>query len=312
MKSTMSDRLEAVRPFWPQARDFGPLPIDYQSWTAEQKQQFLWEDRILPSQYKKLPPLKPIDVMGLFRTALRKKMNRQADEVPEPWEKAVHAHGSVAKIKFVSAANTPFTGLFQEADYGLLRMSLTGEPSKRGVAPGVAIKLLVDGHHSENVSALVSLTGQGQNYNVFANEFSNIVAPSRQIGPKLVNLIFMRVSRFPTKLSLKDWAIVNQYGEPVTNPLAPFQIFLVPNPNIRFVSRAPHDFRDDMATLDSDTRLFTVYALDPRRGNELKLEPAKVRSLSQCIGYIDTTSEFVSSFYGDRCLFFRHQRFRRR
>lgn len=308
----MSDRLDAARPFWPQARDLGVLPVDYQSWTADQKQQFLWEDRILPSRYQKHPPLKPIDMMGLFRTALRKKMNRQSDEVPTPWEKAIHAHGSVAKIRFVSAVNTPFTGLFEEADYGVLRMSLTGDPRRQGVAPGVAIKLLVDGHHSENVSALVSLTGQGQNYNVLANEFSNIVAPSHHIGPKLVNLIFMRVSWFPTKLSLQDWAIVNQYGEPVAKPQAPYQIFLVPNPNIRFVSRAPHDFRDDMAKLEPDTRLFTVYALDPKRGNELKLPPAKVRKLSQCIGYIDTTSEFVSSFYGDRHLFFRHQRFRRR
>lgn len=311
MKPNMSDTLEAARPFWPQVRDLGPLPVDYQSWTAGQKQRFIWEDRILASRYKTLPPLKPIDVMGLFRTALRKKMNRQADEVPTPWEKAVHAHGSVAKIKLVSAVNTPFTGLFEEAECGLLRMSLTEDPRRRGVAPGLAIKLFVDGTHSENVSALVSLTGQGKNYNVLANEFSNIVPPARQFGPKLINFIFMRVSRFPNRLSLRDWATVNQYGEQVASPQAPYQIFLVPNPNIRFVSRSPHDFRDDMARIEPDTRLFTIYALDPRRGNELKLKPDKVRTLAQCIGYIDTTSEFVASFYGDRQLFFRHQRFRR-
>lgn len=312
MKSHMSSRLDEVRPFWPQARDLGLLPVDYPLWTADQKQQCLWVDRILRSQYETLPPLKSIDVMGLFRTALRKKMNRQCDEVPSSWEKAVHAHGSVAKIRFVSAANTPFTGLFQEADYGLLRISLAGNPRKRRVVPGLAIKLLVDGHHSENVSALVSMTGQGRNYNVLAHEFSNIVFPSRQIGPNLVNLMLIRASRFPTKLSLKDWASVNQYGEPVVHPQAPYQIFLVPNPNIRFVSRTPHDFRKDLARIDADTRLFTVYALDPKRGDELKMDPAKVRLRAQCIGYIDTTSEFVASYYGDRHLFFRHQRFRRR
>ena len=312
MKSNISDTLDAVRPFWPQARDLGPLPVDYRSWTADQKQQFLWEDRILPSQYTSLPPLKPIDVLGLFRTVLRKKMDRQSDQVPTPWKKAIHAHGSVAKIKFVSAVNTPFTGLFEEADYGLLRMSLTGEPSKRGVAPGLAIKLFVDGSHSENVSALVSLTGQGQNYNVLANEFSNMVPAVRQIGPKLINLIFMRVSRFPTKISLWDWAKVNQYGEPVANYHSPNQIFLAPNPKIRFVSRAPHDFRDDMAKIPADTRLFTVYAVDPKRVNESRMAPAEIRKQAQCIGYIDTTSEFVSSFYGDRQLFFRHQRYSRK
>ena len=310
MKSNMSDTLDTGRPSWPQAQDLGPLPVDYQSWTADQKQQFLWEERILPSQYKTLPPLKPIDVVGLFRTALRKKMDRQSDQVPTPWEKAVHTHGSVAKIKFVSAVNTPFTGLFEEADYGLLRMSLAGDPRRRGVAPGLAIKLFVDGTPSANVSALVSFMGQGKNYNVLANEFSNIVPPVRQIAPKLINLMLMRVSWFPNKLSVKDWATVNQYGEPVPNPHAPNQIFLVPNSKIRFVSRAPHDFRDDMAKISPDTRLFTVYAVDPKRVKESKTTPVKLRRLARCIGYIDTTSKFVSSFYGDRQLFFRHQRFR--
>ena len=312
MKSNMTDPLEAVRPFWPQARDLGPLPVDYQSWTADQKQQVIWEDRILSSQYKTLPPLKPIDVMGLFRTILRKKMDRQSDEAPTLWEKAVHAHGSVAKIKFVSAVNTPFTGLFEEADYGLLRMSLAGDPRRRGLAPGLAIKLFVDDKPSANVSALVSFMGQGKNYNVLANEFSNIVPPVRQIGAKLINLMFMRVTWFPNKLSLKDWAAVNQYGEPVAKPHAPNQIFLVPNPKIRFVSRAPHDFRDDMAKIPPDTRLFTVYAVDPKRVKESKIAPAKLRKLARCIGYIDTTSKFMSSFYGDRHLFFRHQRVRHR
>ncbi|MEM9216738.1 MAG: hypothetical protein AAGD25_20610 [Cyanobacteria bacterium P01_F01_bin.150] len=316
MKSNSSGRLDAVRPFWPQARDFGPLPVDYQFWTAEQKQQFLWKDRILPSKYQKLPPLKPINMVGLLRTALYKTKNWQSDEVPTLSKKNSHvyerayAHGSVAKIKFVSAVNTPFTGLFEEADYGFLRMSLAGEPGQRRVVPKISIKLLVDSRRSENVSALVSFTGQGRNYNVLAHEFSNIVALSRPIGSKLLNLIFMRLNRFLARRSLQNLAVINQYGEPTINPQAPYQIFLVPNPNIRFVSRAPHDFRNDMAKVDADTRLFKIYALDPQRGRERKLDPFKVRRLAQCIGYIDTTSKFVASFYGDRYLSFQNQRFR--
>lgn len=308
--SGMSDILDGVRPFWPDARDFGPLPANYQSWTAARKQNFLWTNRILPSQYESLPPLQPIDWAELLRTALRQKMHRRADEVPPSWNKTVHAHGSVVKIRFVSAFNTPFTGLFQEADHGLLRLSLAGNPKVRGVAPGLAIKLFVDGTHSENTSALVSFSGQGKNYNVMANEYSTAVPIVRQMGPIFFHLMLMRASRFPNRLSLKSWAMVNQYGEPVTRAHAPNQIFLVPNPSIRFVARAPHDFRKDLVKIPSDTRLFSVYAVDPTRVNESKTHPDKIRRLASCIGYIDTTSEFVSSFYGDRYLFFRHQRFR--
>ncbi len=302
--------LDHVRIFWHNARDLGDLPSDYQSWSAQKKQEFLWEDRILKSQYDFLPPLQKIDVMGLLLTALRKKMDRQSDEAPVNWKKAIHAHGSVAKVKLIPTDGTPFTGLFQGADYGLLRLSLTGDPGDRDVAPGLALKLLVDGTHSENMSALVSLTGQGQNYNFFAHEFSNIVPVVNQVGPKLINLIFRRVTRFPTKLSLQDWSSVNQGGIPVPNPCSPTQIFLVPNPAIHFPETPPHDFREDVFQIPSGTRLFSLYAAHPTDANTT--DPSALRHQAQCIGYLETTSEFVASFYGDRRLFFRHQRFQNR
>ncbi|MEB3214288.1 MAG: hypothetical protein VKL39_23265 [Leptolyngbyaceae bacterium] len=307
---THAHTLDPVRSFWSGAHDMGALPTDYQSWTAQKKQEFLWENRIVKSQYDALPPLRKIDVTGLFLTALRKKMDRQSDEVPANWNKAIHAHGSVAKITFVPEPNTPFTGMFARAEYGLLRVSLTGDPGDRGVAPGLAIKFFVDGRHSENVSALVSLTGQGQNYNVFANEFSNIVPVINQIGPRLINLIFRRVTRYPTKLSLQDWGSVTQSGETVAHPHVPARLFWVPNPAIQFPETPPHDFREDLATVPAGSPLFSVYAVDADAADTQTL--ADDRPNSQCIGHIETTSEFVASFYGDSQLFFRHQRFKNR
>lgn len=290
---------------------FGPLPVDYESWSASKKQAFLWEDRILPSRYDQLPPLAKIDVPGLFFTTLRKKMDRRADQSPQRWKKAIHAHGSVAKIKFIPTADTPFTGLFQGVDHGLLRVSVTGDPRDRGFAPGLALKFLVDGHPSENVSALVSLTGQGQNYNFFANEFSNIVPVVRQVGPKLINLIFRRVSRYPTKISMEDCSRIDQTGTAVTDPHAPEQIFLVPTAVVQ-QSEAPHDFREDMATIPAGTTLFSIYAVDPEAIPGDSTTTADYRQQAQRIGHIQTDSEFVASAYGDSLLFFRHQRFRNR
>jgi len=58
--------------------------------------------------------------------------------------------------------------------------------------------------------------GQGNNYNFFANEFSNIVPVVNQIGPKWINLIFMRVSKHPTKLWLQGLGDVNKVEALIT------------------------------------------------------------------------------------------------
>jgi hypothetical protein len=285
------------------------LPPDYQSWSAHKKQEFLWNERILKSRYDHLPALKKIDVVGLFLTALRAKMDYESDEAPPNWKKAIHAYASVAKIQWIPIENSPFTGLFQQADYGLVRLSLTGDPGDRGFAPGLAIKWFVDGNPSEDFSALVSLTGQGNNYNVFANEFSNIVPVVNQIGPKLINLIFRRVTKYPTKLSLKGLGEVEQQGRSVDHPHYPTQLFLVPEPTIQFSENPGRDFRNDLAAIAPGTILFSVYGTDSDQAGTTEAQQAENRLKSQLIGHIKTTSEFIASSYGDSRLFFRHQRF---
>ncbi|MEH2071469.1 MAG: hypothetical protein V7K47_25520 [Nostoc sp.] len=299
--------LEEIQKFWHNAQDLGSLPDDYQSWKAAEKQDFLWNSRILQSKYDELPTLRKIDIVSLFFTALKTKMARQLDEVPNDWEKAIHARGTVAKIKFIPTNNTLFTGLFKGADYGVLRLSLTGNPSDRGFAPGLALKLFVDENPSGNFSALVSLVGQGKNYNFFANELSNIVPVAKSFGPLLTNLIFSRVTKYPTKLYLENLAEIDQHGQKASKVYYPAQVFLVPNPNIKFPESPPHDFRNDLATIPSGTSLYTVYGVIPEEATEQNDNRQKAK-----IGYIETTSEFVSSFYGDSQLFFRHQRFRNR
>jgi hypothetical protein len=308
----MIQNLAEIREYWHDAHDEEPLPQDYRSWDASHKQNFLWQDKILQSKYDKLPPLRKIDVIGLFLTRLRKKMDWLSDETPPKWRKAIHAHGSIAKIKFIPTSDNPFTGLFQGADYGLLRLSLVGDPAKRGFAPGLAIKWLVDGKTSADFSALVSLEGQGKNSNLFAHEFSNIVPAVNQIGPRLINLIFRRVTKYPTKISLQDLGSVDLQGRPIPIPRYPEQVFLVPNPNVQFSEHSTSDFRDDLASISTGTLLFSVYAVDPSKMGDEAIAQSDYRNHAQHIGDIVTTSEFVSSFYGDSQLFFRHHRFRDR
>jgi hypothetical protein len=83
--------LDSIRKYWNNAQDLGSLPVDYQSWKAHRKQEFLWYDKILKSKYDELPPLKKIDIVSLFLTALKSKIDRQSDEAQANWKKAIHA-----------------------------------------------------------------------------------------------------------------------------------------------------------------------------------------------------------------------------
>lgn len=304
----MQDLTEILE-YWHGAHDLDPLPQDYLSWDASRKQDFLWENKILHSKYDKLPPLQKIDVIGLFLTRLKQKMDWLSDETPPKWRKAIHAHGSVAKIKFIPTPNTPFTGLFQGADYGLLRLSLLGDPTRRGFAPGLAIKWLVGGKPSANFSALVSLAGQGKNSNFFAHEFSNIVPAANELGPRFINLIFRRVTKYPTKISLQDLGSVDRKGQPIPTPHYPEQVFLVPSSSVQFSEDSNTDFRDDLTSISAGTLLFSVYAVDASNMGDNAIASPDRR---QYIGDIVTNSVFVSSFYGDSQLFFRHHRFQDR
>lgn len=291
------------------------LPPDYETWNGKRKQDFLWEEKILPSRYQQLPPLKKINIPGLILTPLSIKMDLRADEAPRRWQKAIHAHGSVAKIKFIPSTNTPLTGLFKGVDFGLVRLSVTGDPQDRGFAPGLAMKFLVDGHPSENFSALVSLDGQGNNYNLFANEFSNIVPVVNEFGPRFLNWIFSRVTRFPTKLYLEDMAKIDQHGNSENKPYYPYQIFLKPNPQLQFAENPPHDFREDLTSIASGSLLFTVSGVIPETisddSNQISklVDEPNYKQKAEIIGTIETQSEFVNSAYGDDLLFFKHQRF---
>jgi hypothetical protein len=61
--------------------------------------------------------------------------------------------------------------LFKEADYGIIRLSSAGEPTKDGdsIAPTIALKFFRDGMSSANLFAQTPTNSQPGNYNFFAN-----------------------------------------------------------------------------------------------------------------------------------------------
>jgi len=221
------------------------------------------------------------------------------DDMPSGRPKYIHPLGSVGPVKFVPNANgRKFTGMFKGADSCVARLSLAGNPEKIGFTPGMGIKCYPDGTHaSANFISMFSLDGQKDNYNFFANEFTNIIQEPTSLSLKAVEkTVFNRASSCATWLSLKQFSSVDQNGNVPSPALWPQQLWLVPG-NAHFPEDKGRDFRDDLEAIPVGTTIWTVEASNKHNVIQ-RFE----------IGSIVTTGPFVASKFGDESLFFEHDR----
>jgi len=146
------------------------IPLNFESLSGCEKQSQLWE-RAEASEYKVRPEYRKFSVMQLLAMSVQRltlKGNTHSDFAPDGWKKYLHRRGALAKVRIVPRSSR-YTGVFQGSDCSLLRLSLTYKTDgDKPVAPGLALKVLRDGIHSANVSALVSLDGQGKDFNFLA------------------------------------------------------------------------------------------------------------------------------------------------
>lgn len=292
------------------------IPENYQSMAACDKQTLLWQNGAVRTQYAEgdRPALKDVDIGGLIDSVLWDKVKVNEDVAPLGYEKPIHPYGTMATVAFESTGNHPYTGVFKGSECGLLRLSVTGNPADRGFAPGLAWKTFVDGKPSANVSALYTLSGQGDNHDFFANELSQYV--STEANDTLGStILFSLVSTKPTRLMTENLAAVRADGTQESSANAPTQIYFVPTSDVRglFSSNA-HDFRDDLTTLQAGTALYDVYATskDIRTSwiSYYNNKYAKQRRDSAVkVGTIRLTSDMTTSAFGDGGVFFKHQRY---
>ncbi|WP_413289205.1 hypothetical protein [Bdellovibrio sp. HCB337] len=290
------------------------VPSNYESLKACEKQEILW-DKVKASVYKTLPEYRSLgflQMLALGKQEISLKGSFHSDFAPKGWKKYLHGRGAIGKVKVVPVGNK-YTGIFQGADCALLRLSLTSKVSgDRAVAPGLAFKVLRDGIYSANISALVSLTGQDHEYNFFKNAMSNIVPVADGIGPGWVHSIFSKVTAYPEELVVADMATINAQGITANNVVAPRQIFFEPAGGLKF-SSTEHDVRNDFATIPAGTTIYHVRVVSNEHKDFNYLEnytAEKVEGFfkdSEHIADIVSTSEFVSSEFGDDGIFFRHQ-----
>ena len=291
------------------------IPAEYNSWSACDKQELLWGNGVLRTEYAPgtLPALVPVDTLALVNKVLFDKDEHEQDVAPAGYEKPIHAYGAMAKAKFVPTAGHPFTGIFQGNECGLLRMSVAGDPEVAGFAPGLAWKTFVDGQYSENVSALYTISGQGDNHDIFANEMSQYVqVESHEVLTS--KAVFAKEINKSNELNVADMAVINQDGSAVAAARVPTQVYFVPTADVkRQFDINAQDIRDDLTSLTEGTAVYDIYATD--QAIKTSIWPwVKARYQSERresavkVGSIVMDSAFKTSQFGDAGVYFNFQR----
>jgi len=115
--------------------------------SASAKQADLW-NKVISNQKKGKFPM-----AALALTAdLESTFKHEGDVFAWDNWKLSHNVGATGKVKFVRKGSKAYTGIFQGADYGLVRFSTPLEPSKKqALIPSFGLKFLRDGVDSANL-----------------------------------------------------------------------------------------------------------------------------------------------------------------
>ncbi|STX51037.1 Uncharacterised protein [Legionella busanensis] len=279
---------------------FAQLPNDYQDLSAKQKQDLLWDEVVKSHKFNPLPKLSGNSfkevlekIKGIF--TLSATFDHFSDEIPKGRVKIIHANGSVAKIAFIPTPNHPFTGIYQQGAIGVARFSLAISPTDTTYIPGMAIKFLVSGNPSLNLQVMNSLEGQQENWNYFAKEFTNHIAHPTSWTLKAIEQIFEWTRDPANDLPLWHLAAWTSEGKFKGIPVFPEQIYFRPSNAVTEIipENSREDFRLSFAKIPQGP-LYEVYG--------------KYHGQEYHIGTLMLESDLLASYYGDKELFFQHQR----
>lgn len=230
------------------------------------------------------------------------------DIMPSDRDKLIHSQGIVSKVN-VKITKSLHTGVLNSGcKNAILRLSVAKETKLKdksphgaygNFVPGMALKCFINGLESVNLVAMYDTSGQ-YSYNFFKHPFTNsfpISEPS-DYPLKLLAGAFTKVSKYVSSVGVSNWTEVDEQGNSQSNVNYPFRLEFVPT------EKAQNLFRDEytedfkkiiMNGLKKDSVIYDIIS------HRVGYAPEK-------IGEIVTTSDFTTSYYADRVLFFRHQR----
>lgn len=242
---------------------------------------------------------------GILGEAVTTTFTNFADVMPANRIKYIHSIGSTAGVKFESVKGHKYTGLFQGASFGLIRLSTAKPISDSNITPGFGLKFFRNSMPSANLVAMPSLSGQSE-FDFFKHTFSNhIPKPEADLALQAIVLKFKQASMCPRMVGVSDFSTHTSEGVKILDPMSPFRL------DFKVDSESVDPFPDhtytsaDMQTMFEDrlpagTKLFNVYAHASSQDWVAGVEP-------ELIGHLTTTTAFYPEVNQDEKLFFRHQ-----
>eukprot|EP00092_Neocalanus_flemingeri_P039229 GFUD01042706.1.p1 GENE.GFUD01042706.1~~GFUD01042706.1.p1 ORF type:complete len:321 (+),score=78.75 GFUD01042706.1:47-1009(+) len=237
-------------------------------------------------------------MLGLFWESMCPTLTTRGDEMPGSRNKYIHTVGAVAQVQWQDLGSHSYTGLFKGAGHGIVRLSLAKEPDTDYLTtvPGMGLKFLRDGMDSANLVAMYSLAGQ-ESWNFFRNDFSNHIG-SASASNLPIAIKFARYVMHIQQVGLSDWSTHDQTGTPVVAPVFPYRLRFHPTGDIEFSDTYTRPHTEDLVTIQKGSTLYEIYALD---------KPVEMGGKENHIANLVTVSKMVTSRWGDKHLFFRHQ-----
>ena len=187
-------------------------------------------------------------------------------------------------------------------------------PIGTGLAPGLGVKVLINGQKSQNFHTIYNTEGQGpNNNNFFLNTVSSYFKMPEMSG---VNAIAVKAMQFALRLlaggaearpegvnnlGLYEQSSVTVDGvsvDPATIR-APWKVDFRPNPALHTPPENTVDFRLQLASIPEGTKVYDIL-VHPSRESYYADVPGVL------IGEVVTTSEFVNSEYCDDGLLLQH------
>ena len=220
-------------------------------------------------------------LLTIFLESMEPSFDNLGDVFEGDRKKLIHSVGNVAKAKFISSPDSPYTGIFKGSSQVLVRLSTakdfdTSKTKPQGAygnfVPGMAIKFLRDGIHSTNILAMKSVMGQNS-WNFFYHDFTNdFDLPSdADMSLQLLSRKFMSVTSYIGSLGLKELSERDELGQEIWPIKYPYKLVFRPNPEVRnlFSDDFKEHYQEQLRRIKPGTVLYEVYAVEqPWCGDE--------------------------------------------
>ena len=188
--------------------------------------------------------------------------------------KTVHSQGNVAKAEWINYGGHPYTGMFEGADTGFVRLSTLVPVKEPGsvesganvMLPTISLKFMRDQMDSANAFGNKSFFGQ-TSYNFFENSLlSNLKEAVDSVTPADLKPFHHKVrpeTNFPNSVGHSEFASYRQDGEKVESPVFPFSLRFEPNGQLSYEDEQYEvSLFDRLKAIEPNTMLYRVWARD--------------------------------------------------